>query len=311
VLNRGRTSATRPLPDGVTGVTADVQDADSMHAALTGTGYDVVANFLSYDAKDAAAMVDLLAGRVGQYLHISSASIYHKPIRKGPVTESTRRHNPFLAYARDKIAAEEVLERAYEERDFPVTIVRPSHTYDDANPPLPGGWTAWDRIVRGAELLAPGDGTSLWTVTHAADLAVALVGLAGNPQAVGEAFHITSDEVLTWDEIYRIIALSAGVAARPVHLPAEFLPLVAPDWLWSDLIVGDLGHSAVFDNTKIRRFVPAFRPTITWAEGVRRLVTWRAAHPAATAPDPATDAVLERLVRAHHAARAAVATLTT
>ncbi|MEO3808298.1 NAD-dependent epimerase/dehydratase family protein [Sphaerisporangium sp. B11E5] len=309
VLNRGRTSGRRPLPDGVTTITADVQDAGSVRRALAGETFDSVVNFLSYGAKDAEAMVDLLDGRVGQYVHISSASIYHKPVRKVPITESTTRHNPYLAYARDKIAAEDALHRAYEERDFPVTIVRPSHTYDDANPPLPGDWTAWDRIARGDELVVPGDGTSLWTLTHAKDLAVGLAGLTGNWQAIGEDFHITSDEALTWDGIYDAIARTSGRTARLLHLPSELLPKVAPDWFWSDLIVGDLAHSAVFDNSKIRRFVPAFRPTVTWSEGARRLHAWREAHPEQTRPDPTTDAVLARLVTAHRTAVSALAPL--
>jgi nucleoside-diphosphate-sugar epimerase len=306
VLNRGRT-ARRPLPDRVTTITGDVQDPESMRRAVADTTYDCVLDFLCYDAKGAAAMVALLADRTGQYIHISSASIYHKPVRKAPFVESTPRHNPYLPYARDKIAAEDTLRQAYEERGFPVTIVRPSHTYDDAQPPLPGDWTAWDRIVRSDELVVPGDGTSLWTLTHAEDFAVGLVGLIGNWQAIGEYFHITSDEVLTWNEIYGIIARTAGTRARLLHLPSEFLPLVAPDWGWSNGIIGDLQHSAVFDNTKIKRFVPAYRPTITWPAGARRLLAWRAAHAEHTRPDPDTDALLGRLVEAHRRAAAAVA----
>jgi len=309
VLNRGRTASRRPLPDGVTTITGDVQDPESTHRALAGATYDCVVDFLSYNAKDASAMVDLLADRPGQYIHISSASIYHKPVRKSPFVESTPRHNPHLPYARDKIASEDVLRRAYEERDFPVTIVRPSHTYDDARPPLPGDWTAWDRIVRGDELVVPGDGTSLWTITHARDFAVGLVGLIGNWQALGEDFHITSDEVLSWNEIYEVIARVAGTRARLLHLPSEFLPIVAPDWFWSAGILGDLSHSAVFDNTKIKRFVPAFRPTITWPAAARQLLAWRAAHPEETRPDSETDAVLARLVEAHRLAAAAVSSL--
>ncbi|NAS20230.1 NAD-dependent epimerase/dehydratase family protein [Herbidospora sp. NEAU-GS84] len=308
VLNRGRTSK-RPLPEGVTPITGDVQDPESLKRAFEETDFDSVVNFLSFGADDAQAMADLLDGRVGQYVHISSASIYHKPVRQWPVTESTTRRNPYLAYAQDKIAAEVVLERAYEERGFPVTIVRPSHTYDDANPPLPGDWTAWDRIARGDELVVPGDGTSLWTLTHARDLAVGLAGLIGNWQAIGEDFHITSDESLTWDEIYGIIARTEKVRPRLVHLPAEFLPKVAPDWFWSTLILGDLAHTAVFDNSKIKRFVPAFNPTTTWSEGARRLHAWRSANPGETRPDAATDEVLGRLVRAHHAAVAAITPL--
>ena len=309
VLNRGRAARLRPLPDGVGQVTADAADPDAVRSALAGTRYDVVANFLSYDAANAAAMVEVFDGQVGQYLHVSSASIYHKPVRRVPFTESTTRLNPFVPYSRDKIAAEEVLERAYAVRGFPVTIVRPSHTYDDGSPPLPGGWSAWDRVARGDEVCVPGDGTNLWTVTHADDLAVGLVGLLGNASAVGEDFHITSDEALPWDELYRVIALTTGVPSRLVHLPSEFYPMLAPGWIWAELVLGDLGHSAVFDNSKIRRFVPAFRPTITWAAGVRRLAAWRQEHATDVAPDPETDALLERLVRGHHAARRAVATL--
>jgi len=309
VLNRGRTAGRRPLPAGVTTIEGDVQDPESMRRALDGTTFDSVVNFLSFGSKDASAAVELLEGRTNQYIHISSASIYHKPVRQVPFVESTTRRNPYLAYAREKIAAEDVLRHAYEEREFPVTIVRPSHTYDDAHPPLPGDWTAWDRIVRGDELVVPGDGTSLWTLTHASDLAVGLVGLIGNWQAVGEDFHITSNEALTWNEIYDIIGRTAGTPARLLHLPSEFLPVVAPDWFWSDLIVGDLQHSAVFDNTKIKRFVPSFQPKVTWSEGVRRLLSWRSAHLEETRPDAETDAVLARLVEGHRLAAAALAPL--
>ncbi len=306
VLNRGRTVHRRPLPPGVRPIVADVRDPGSARTALGGAEFDCVVDFLGYTERDAAAAVDLLAGRTGQYVFISSASMYHKPVRRVPIVESTARHNPFLQYARDKIAAEDALRRAYDERDFPVTIVRPSHTYDDAHPPLPGAWTAWDRVTRGDELVVPGDGTNLWTLTHARDLAVGLAGLIGNPQAVGEDFHITSDEALTWDEIYRTVARAAGTRARLLHLPAEFLPIVAPDWPWSDLILGDLAHSAVFDNSKIKRFVPSYRPVITWSDGVRRLLAWRTAHAEHARPDAAADALLNRLVEAHHRAREAL-----
>jgi nucleoside-diphosphate-sugar epimerase len=307
VLNRGRTAGRRPLPAGVTTIEADVQDPESVRRALDGTTFDSVVNFLSFGAKDAADAVELLEGRTGQYVHISSASIYHKPVRKVPFVESTPRHNPHLPYARDKIAAEDVLRQAYEERDFPVTIVRPSHTYDDARPPMPGDWTTWDRIARGEELVVPGDGTSLWTITHSQDFAVGLAGLIGNWQAIGEDFHITSDEVLSWNEIYDTVARVAGTQARLLHLPSEFFPIVAPDWFWSAGILGDLQHSAVFDNAKIKRYVPAFRPRITWPAGARRLLAWRAAHAEETRPDPGTDAVLARLVEAHRRAVAAMA----
>lgn len=309
VLNRGRTAARRPLPDGVRAITVDATEPAQMRHALAGAAYDCVVDFLSFTARDAEAAVDLLTGHIGQYVHISSASVYHKPVRRVPFVESTARHNPFLRYARDKIAAENVLRQAYDERGFPVTIVRPSHTYDDAHPPMPGDWTAWQRIVRGEQVCVPGDGTSLWTLTHAADFAVGLVGLVGAGAAIGEDFHITSDEALSWNEIYETIGRAVGTPARLVHLPSEFLPILAPDWFWADGILGDLRYSALFDNTKIRRYVPAFRPTTTWAAGARRLHDWQRGHPDQTGPDAATDALLTRLVEGHHRAAAALEAL--
>jgi nucleoside-diphosphate-sugar epimerase len=307
ILNRGRNASERPVPHGVSGHTADVHDVNAVVDALAGHQFDCVVDFLSFDEKDAAAAVQLWAGRTAQYIQISSASIYHKPVHRIPFVESTPRHNPYLPYARAKIAAENVVRAAYEERQFPATIVRPSHTYDDARPPLPGDWTAWDRLVRGDEIVVPGDGTNLWTITHASDFAVGLTGLIGNHQAIGEDFHITSDEALPWDEIYRSIATAVGGEGRLIHLPTELISLVAPDWAWTPLFAGDLGHSALFDNSKIKRFVPAFRPVVTWPQGARKLAGWRADHPGSARPDPGTDAIMGRLVRAWHVATDAVA----
>jgi nucleoside-diphosphate-sugar epimerase len=292
----------RPVPDEICGHVADSRNADAVADALAGHEFDCVVDFLSFDEKDATAAVRLWAGRTGQYIQISSASIYHKPVHRVPFAESTPRHNPYLPYARAKIAAENIVRAAYEESHFPATIVRPSHTYDDAQPPLPGGWTAWDRLVRGDEIVVPGDGTNLWTVTHARDFAVGLVGLIGNYQAIGEDFHITSQEALPWDEIYRAIATAEGAPCELLHLPTELITAVAPEWMWTPLFAGDLGHTAIFDNTKISRFVPAFRPVVTWPEGARRLAAWRASHPDRTRPDPETDAIMGRLVGARHAA---------
>lgn len=306
ILNRGRNTSERPVPDGVSVHTADVHDVSTTADVLAGHEFDCVVDFLSFDEKDAAAAVQLWAGRTAQYIQVSSASIYHKPVHRVPFVESTPRHNPYLPYARAKIAAENVVRAAYEEARFPATIVRPSHTYDDARPPLPGDWTAWDRLVRGDEIVVPGDGTNLWTITHASDLAVGLTGLIGNHQAIGEDFHITSDEALAWDEIYRSIATAVGAEGRLIHLPTELISVVAPEWGWTPLFAGDLGHSALFDNTKIKRFVPAFRPVVTWPTGARRLAAWRAAHPASTRPDPEADAIMGRLVRAWHVAADAV-----
>ena len=306
ILNRGRNPSGRPVPETVSVHTADVHDVSTTAEALAGHEFDCVVDFLSFDEKDAAAAVQRWAGRTAQYIQISSASIYHKPVHRVPFVESTPRHNPYLPYARAKIRAENVVRAAYEAEQFPATIVRPSHTYDDARPPLPGDWTAWDRLVRGDEVVVPGDGTNLWTITHASDLAVGLTGLIGNHQAIGEDFHITSDEALPWDEIYRSIATAVGSAGRLRHLPTELISVVAPEWGWTPLFAGDLGHSALFDNSKIKRFVPAFRPVVTWPAGARRLAAWRAAHPASTQPDPEADAIMERLTRAWQVAVDAV-----
>ncbi len=308
-LNRGRNTASRELPGGVTWLTGDVTDDGSMRAALGDRSFDAVVNFLSYDADDARRLVTLLKGRTKQYVHISSASVYGKPVLQTPLVESTPTHNRFLAYARAKLRAEQELQRAHADEGFPVTVVRPSHTYDDAGPPLPGGWTVVERIARGAEIPVHGDGTSLWTLTHAADFAVGLVGLLGNPRAIGETFHITSDDVYTWDQIYTVLGAALGVDVRLVHVPSEFFPVVAPDWFWSDLLVGDLSHSAVFDNSKIRRFVPAFAPGLTFHRAALRMAQWRQDHPAQTQGDPVTDAVLDRVVAAYHAGRQAFAAL--
>ncbi len=301
VLNRGTDGKHRRLPEAVEQITGDVTDEASLAAALEGRTFDTIVDFLAYDETQADRAVRALGPHTKQYVAISSASVYGKPVLQTPITESTPTHNRFLAYARAKLRLEAALQRAYSEQGLPVTIVRPSHTYDDANPPLAGDWTVIDRIARGQEIPVHGDGTSLWTITHAEDFAVGLIGLLGNPRAIGETFHITGDDVHTWDQIYTTVAEALGVAPRLVHVPSELYPVVAPDWFWSDLFVGDLSHSAVFDNTKIKRFVPAFGQRLTFHRAVRRMLDWRTAHPEATAPDPGTGALLERLVFAYHA----------
>jgi nucleoside-diphosphate-sugar epimerase len=303
VLNRGRNARHRRLPESVTWLQADISDPASVRKAIGDHEFGAVANFLSFNAADAADAVDIFLGRTGQYLHISTASLYRKPVLQWPIVESNLRQNPFVSYSRDKIAAEDELLRACVTRDFPVTIVRPSHTYDEASPPLPGDWTVIDRIARGAEVIVPGDGTSLWTLTHADDFAQGLVGLLGNPRAIGEVFHLTSDDVYTWDQIYTIVGAALGTEPRLVHIPADDIAAGAPDWFWSELILGDLSHSAIFDNSKVRRYVPDFAPRLTFHATAPRIIGWRAEHLADCQPDPATDAIVDRLVGGHHRAR--------
>jgi nucleoside-diphosphate-sugar epimerase len=304
VLNRGLNAKDRTIPDTVEALIGDVTDDDALAAAIGDRTFDAVVNFLSYDADDARRMVSYFGARTRQYVHISSASIYAKPVRQVPISESTpTAPNPPLDYATAKWQAEQALNAAHRDDGFPLTVVRPSHTYDDANPPLPGGWTAVDRIARGDEIAVHGDGTSLWTLTHSEDFAVGLVGLLGNPRAIGETFNITSADVYTWDQIHTIIAAALGVEPRLVHVASEMYPLVAPGWFWSGEVLGDLGHSAVFDNSKIRTFVPGFAPRLTFHRAAVRMIAWRAAHPHSTQSDPETEAVLARIVDAYHAAR--------
>jgi nucleoside-diphosphate-sugar epimerase len=299
VLNRGRTRNGRELPAGVESLVADVTDEASLTAALKSREFDAVVNFLSLDAADARRKAAFFAARTEQYVHISSASIYAKPVRQVPIVESTPTGpNPPLPYATAKWEAEQALLGLRN-----VTIVRPSHTYDDGNPPLPGGWTVIDRMLRGEEIPVHGDGTSLWTLTHAEDFAQGLIGLLGNPRAIGETFNITGSDVYTWDQIYTIVASAFGVQPRLVHVASEMFPLVAPDWFWSGETLGDIGHSAVFDTTKIRTFVPGFAPRLTFHRAASRMVAWRRDHSSLCVADDQTDAVLSRIVTAYHAAR--------
>ncbi|MEV4349074.1 NAD-dependent epimerase/dehydratase family protein [Actinoplanes sp. NPDC049596] len=301
VVNRGRNSRQRVLPDGVESLVADIAD---LEPALGDRRFDAVVNFLSYDEDDVRRMVALFGPRTRQYVHISSGSIYAKPVRQVPITESTPvGPNPHLDYATAKWRAERALQDAYVQTGFPMTIVRPSHTYDDANPPLPGGWAVIDRLLRGEEIPVHGDGTSLWTLTHAEDFAQGLVGLLGNPRALGETFNITGSDVYTWDQIYTIVAEALGVTPRLVHVASEMYPLIAPDWFWSGEMVGDIGHSAVFDTTKIRTFVPGFAPRLTFHRAATRMVAWRRDHPESTRGDAGDEAVLARIVGAYHRAR--------
>jgi nucleoside-diphosphate-sugar epimerase len=309
VLNRGQNARQRSLPGEVTWLQADVGDAGSVRKALGDLEFGAVTNFLSFNAADAAAATALFRGRTRQYLHISTASLYRKPLLQWPITESNLRQNPYVAYSREKIAAEDELMRACTDTGFPVTIVRPSHTYDEASPPLPGDWTVVDRIARGAEVIVPGDGTSLWTLTHADDFAQGLVGLLGNARAVGEVFHITSDDVYTWDQIYSIVGAALGTEPQIVHIPSQDIAAGAPDWFWSELILGDLSHSAVFDNSKIRRYVPGFAPWRTFHAAAADMVRWRAEHAEQCRPAAGLDAILDRLADGHRSARQVYADL--
>jgi len=276
ILNRGR--STRPVPDGAEVLHADVRDPASVRDVLGAREFDAVADFISYTPDQAQAGLELFRGRAGQYVFISSASAYQKPPTRLPILESTPLKNPFWQYSRDKIACEELLFRAYRDEDFPLTVVRPSHTYDRTKIAMVGGWTDIHRMRAGLPIMVHGDGTSLWTLTHSKDFAKAFVGLLGRPQAVGESYTITSDEYLPWNQIYRLFARAAGVAEPElVHVASETIAAHSPE-LGPNLL-GDRSHSVVFDNTKIKSLVPEYTATIPFADGAREIVQWYDANP--------------------------------
>lgn len=294
VLNRG-SSGSRPVPAGVEVLTGDVSDPATVRAAIGDRHFDVVVDFVAFTPEQVQADIDLFSGRVGQYVFISSASAYQKPVAALPIRESSPLRNPWWQYSRDKIACEDLLVGAYRETGFPATIIRPSHTYDRTSIPVTGGWTAIDRFRRGLEVVVPGDGTSLWTLTHHADFARAFVGLLGLPAAVGDVFHITSDEALPWNQIYTTLAAAAGVDdPKLVHVASESVAAVAPEW--GPGLLGDKAHSVVFDNSKVKAFVPGWVATTPWSVGAREIVEWFDGDASRREVDPAAEAAFERLL---------------
>lgn len=292
LLNRGR-STTRPPVAGAEVIVGDADDAASVAAAVGSREFDVVANFRAFRPEQVRADVELFAGRTGQYLFISSASAYQKPIAQLPIVESTPLRNPFWQYSRDKIACEDVLVAAYREDGFPMTIVRPSHTYDATLIPLEGGWTTLQRMLDGKPVVVHGDGTSWWTLTHARDFARAFVGLFGNPHAIGSPVHITGDESLTWDEITRLLGRTLGVSPEIVHVASDAIARELPEM--GPGLIGDKAHSVVFDNTRIKTLVPGWVATTPFAEGAREIAEWYLADPARQRVDAELDAAFDRL----------------
>ena len=299
LLNRGS------HPDrtfGATPIIADLRDEAAVERALAGHRFDAVVDWIAFTPDDIERDLRLFRARADQFVFISSASAYRKPLVDWLIREDSPLANPFWDYARNKIACEERLMRAFRDDGFPVTIVRPSLTYGDTQVPLAvNSWarpyTAIARMRRGRPLIVPGDGTSLWTITHNSDFAKAFVGLLGRPQAIGQAFNIMSDEVLTWDEIYRQVAAAAGAEARIVHIASDFIAECLPEMRGT--LIGDKAVSAVFDTTKIKRFVPDFHATTPFAEGIRRTLAWFDADPARQQVDFEMDDRWERLVAAY------------
>src|ERR1700742_384830 len=293
VLNRGRSGA-RPLPPGVTMLRAEVREPETVREEINGRDFDAVVDWVAFTPGQVRTDIDLFRGRTGQYVFISSASAYQTPPARMPVTESTPLRNPYWQYSRDKIACETLLTEAYREQNFPATIVRPSHTYDQTSIPFDGKWTALARMRAGKEIVVHGDGTSLWTLTHHADFARGFVPLLAHPRTVGDVFHITSDDVLTWDQIAHTLAAALGVTPRLVHVPSD--AIAAADPQWGAGLLGDKAHSMIFDNSKLRTVVPDFCATIPFEQGAREIVAWYDEDPARQQSDSRLDAVMDKLV---------------
>jgi len=294
VLNRGRKQG-RELPDGVEVLRADLRDADALDAALGDRRFDAVAQFMAFTPDQVDADIERFAGRTRQYVFVSSASAYQKPPASLPVTESTPLRNPFWQYSRDKIACEDRLVGAYRELDFPMTVVRPSHTYDDTALPTLGGWTDIARMRAGRPVVVHGDGTTQWTLTHSDDFAVGFVGLLGRPEAIGNAYTITGDSAPTWNQVYRWLGRAAGVdEPRLVHVASETIAAALPEL--GPGLVGDKAHSMVFDTSKLRALVPEFATTVPYALGAERVIGWYDAHPEAQQVDRELDERFDELV---------------
>ena len=297
LLNRG---LQKTAPPGSHSLIADIHQPEEVGVALAGLQFDVVVNWIAYTPADIERDLSLFKGRVGQYIFISSAAAYQKPPTHYLITEATPLDNPFWDYARNKIASEERLLRAHAEEEFPATIVRPSYTYETIFPVAIGGgssYTLADRLKKGRPIIVHGDGTSLWVLTHAEDFARGFIGLLGNQEAIGQAFHITSDEVQTWEKIYRTIAEALGVEAKIVHIPSDFIARVAPRL--AGTLLGDKMWSAVFDNSKIKTFVPKFTATIPFKEGIRRTLRWFDADEQRQHVDEAVNQEMDRIVNSY------------
>ncbi|MDP4181209.1 MAG: SDR family oxidoreductase [Bacillota bacterium] len=297
LLNRGNRSIY--FPDGAKVIQGDIRDKAAVTEALRKYDFDVVVDWIAFTPEHVQTDLQLFKEKTGQYIFISSASAYQKPSTDYIITESTPLSNPFWQYSRDKIACEELLIDEYRSNGFPATIVRPSLTY--GRQMIPAALNSWqkpwsiiDRMRKGKKIIVHGDGTSLWTITHNTDLAKGFVGLMGNSKAIGHAFHITSDEVLTWNMIYELIGKAAGVKPDIIHIASDFISKLSPDSYGS--LIGDKAESAIFDNSKIKRFVPEFKATVGFEQGVRKSVEWFQAHPELCVVDHEWDEMMDKII---------------
>jgi len=290
------------VPEGAKVLKGDINNASEMEALLQGRYFDAVVDWIVFDAPAMERDIHLFAGKTDQYILISSCATYQRPITHYIVNESTVQNNPGWDYAVNKLRCEEILLRAYREQHFPMTIVRPSHTYGKTAIPFAinswdAPWTLCSRLLKGKKIIVPGDGTSLWTLTHNTDFAKAFVGLLGNTQAVGQTFHITSDEVKTWDQYVKVIGQALGVEPKIIHIASDLIGTFIPD-VKAGLLC-DLCHSYVVDNTKIKRFVPVYVATTNFEKGIRESIAYFMAHPDKMKIDEALDSRMDRLIETY------------
>jgi nucleoside-diphosphate-sugar epimerase len=303
LLNRG--NKTSRVPEGARVLTADINDELSVSEIIKDMKFDVVADFIAFNTSQIERDIRLFSKKTRQFIFISSASAYQKPLSHYKITESTPLANPYWQYSRDKIACEERLMEEYRKNSFPITIIRPSHTYDESSVPLAihgknGTWQVIDRIMKGKPVIIHGDGSSLWTVTHNSDFAKAFIGIMGNHAAIGEAIHITSDEAITWDKIYDCIGEALNVEVKKIHVSTDFLVECQVDLEGG--LIGDKTNTVVFDNSKIKRLVPDFVATVRFDQGVKLSIEYLLSHPELQIADEEFDLFCDKIIKAQQEA---------
>lgn len=307
LLNRGNRN--NEVPENVKTITVDISNEAAVAKATEGMQFDVVCDFIGFVPEQVERDIRLFRGRTRQYMYISSASAYQKPLSSPYITEGTPLSNPHWEYSRNKIACEELLMREYRSKGFPVTIIRPSHTYCERSVPVAihgknGSWQVLKRMLEGKPVIIPGDGTTLWTLTHNTDFAKAFVGLMGNKHAIGESFHITSDENLTWNQIHEITAAALGVELKAYHVASDFIAAAGKHYDMEGNLIGDKSNTVIFDNQKVKRAVPGFCATTRFDQGARMAVEHILAHPELQQEDPDFDAWCDRIIEILEEAKA-------
>lgn len=299
LINRGNRS--EELPENVKVIQADINDEARVTELIKDLHFDCVCDFIGFVKEQLERDYRIFKDKTDQFMYISSASAYQKPLSSPYITEGTPLANPYWEYSRNKIACEEYLMKLYREEGFPITIIRPSHTYDNRSIPLgvhgkKGSWQVAKRMLEGKPVIIHGDGTSLWTMTCNRDFAKAFVGLMGNSHAIGEAFQITSDEVLTWNQIYQSIAKALGVELKPYYVSSELLAATG-EYDFEGSLIGDKANSVIFDNTKLKRAVPEFVATVRFDMGVKETISNVLAHPELQVEDPEFDAYCDEIIK--------------